>query len=241
MSTFDATDKKFQQSEKFLPDKEGTWKYPMDRDGWMHAHNAIRRQLRLAVETYEAMKQRGSSLEQWEIDCITQVWKHQAEIIKDHHTNEDEVFTPFLKTRFKYPEKCETDHDDLVVLLDKLSALVKSLKPGDSVDALLSSYVELEEHMLPHLKEEEDVCLPLSRAYFTPEELGPKVKEAIDRETKVSMGAFIHTMGEERFRKEFMKQEGIPFFVWYIVFMWQVRAYKHEVITPIEKLKAGSK
>jgi hypothetical protein len=46
-------------------------------------------------------------------------------------------------------------------------------------------------------------------------------------------------MGIEKFRKEFMKQEGIPFFVWYIDFKSRHKAFAKEFKTPVTALKAG--
>ena len=40
---FDPTDKQFQIKKEFPPDKESTWKYQAENDGWVHAHNALRR------------------------------------------------------------------------------------------------------------------------------------------------------------------------------------------------------
>jgi len=46
-------------------------------------------------------------------------------------------------------------------------------------------------------------------------------------------------VGCDRFRKEFMVQEGIHFFVWYLQFMWMYRAFCCEFKAPIEALKSG--
>ena len=54
------------------------------------------------------------------------------------------------------------------------------------------------------------------------------------------MGSFITTMGEDRFRNEFMAQEGIPWFVWYIDFVFRVKLYKKEFESQVDALKAGA-
>ena len=46
-------------------------------------------------------------------------------------------------------------------------------------------------------------------------------------------------MGEDRFRSEFMKQEKIPFFVWYLVFGGALKLYEKEIVAPAEAIKAG--
>ena len=56
---------------------------------------------------------------------------------------------------------------------------------------------------------------------------------------QVEMGSFITTMGVEKFRKEFMPQEGIPGFVWYIDFKARLAIFTKEFTLPIESLKAG--
>lgn len=53
--TFDATDKKYLKSEEFLPDKESSWKYPPEADGWVHAHNSIRAEMRALIEAVDAV------------------------------------------------------------------------------------------------------------------------------------------------------------------------------------------
>ena len=53
------------------------------------------------------------------------------------------------------------------------------------------------------------------------------------------MGSIIYHMGVERWRNEFMKQEGIPFFVWYLVFSSGLKLYEREVIKHVDALKSG--
>jgi hypothetical protein len=55
------------------------------------------------------------------------------------------------------------------------------------------------------------------------------------------MGSFITNMGIEKFRKEFMPQEGIPGFVYFIDFKARVKIFNKEFTIPIEALKSGEK
>ena len=64
--------------------------------------------------------------------------------------------------------------------MGKLDMAVKALKTGDKIDAILKDFFIYESDMLPHLKQEEDQCLPLLRAYFTPEEVAPKIKKLLE-------------------------------------------------------------
>lgn len=239
---FDATDSKFQLKAEFKPDKENLWPYPKEEDGWVHAHNALRFEIREMILAVEATKKRSSKLQQWEIDCIAKAWKAHEEHIHSHHSNEDHIMAPFLSTRFHYPDKYTADHYDLVLKLNNLHKIVGDLKAGASGSAtLLKELLEYEAMIKPHLLQEEIECLPLCRAYFTPEEVGEKVQEMIAKSPKVETGSFIHAMGVEKFRKKFMQQEKIPFFVWYVVFVWRLKHFRRVFVAPIEALKAGVK
>jgi hypothetical protein len=46
-------------------------------------------------------------------------------------------------------------------------------------------------------------------------------------------------MGVKKFRKEFMPQEGIPAFVWYIDFHFRHKLFIKMFKTPVSELKAG--
>jgi hemerythrin-like domain-containing protein len=241
--TFDATDKKFQVSDEFPPDKESMWHYPADQDGWMHAHNAIRREIKLMIEALEAMKERGN-LEEWQAEFMKKAWcdVHYTHIM-NHHSNEDDLFVPFFKERFHYPDKCVADHEELVNQLNRVDELIKSLgkQEGDSVDQLLKEMKHYQEIMLPHLKQEEDECLPLQRAYFTPKEIGVFLQKILSESPKAELGSFVKCMGADNFRNIFMKQEGIPCFVWYLQFSGCLKAFEKEFTKPIDALISGEK
>lgn len=230
--------KKFQIKDEFPPNKECSWGHPMERDGMVHAHNSIRKEIRLLAESFEVVCARRSSKD-WEIKSIISAWKCHYEHIHAHHKNEDDLLTPFLETRFKYPEKYSDDHTILVETLEKLNKKICELKEGDSVEKLTKEVAAYEKAMIPHLKEEEIEALPLLRAFFTPQELSPKIKEIIDEGPKIEMGSFITCMGSERFRNEFMPQEGIPFFVWHIDFRYRVALFEEKFLNPITALKSG--
>ena len=104
--TFDATDPKFQLTDEFKPDKENLWPFPKEKDGWVHAHNALRYEIQSLIEAINATNNRsGKQLKQWEIECITKAWKAHEEHIHAHHSNEDKIMGPYLSTRFHYPDK----------------------------------------------------------------------------------------------------------------------------------------
>lgn len=125
--------------------------------------------------------------------------------------------------------------------MDKLNKIVNGLKAGASVDTLcneMESYIEL---MLPHLKHEEDECLPLMRAYFVEREFFPIFRKVFPHSPKVELGSFIVAMGVDTYRKEFLPQMGIPGIVWFLVMKSKVKYFQKVFVRPIEALKTGNK
>ena len=107
------------------------------------------------------------------------------------------------------------------------------------VDDILNEWIEYESMMQHHLQEEEDIGLPLLRAYMTPKEVAPIIQKIMAKSPPIETGSTIHFMGVERWRKEFMPQEGIPFFVWYLVFRGKYRTFLKIYWLHIEALKSG--
>jgi hypothetical protein len=132
-----------------------------------------------------------------------------------------------------------TDHIGLVELLESLNTSFQTLRPGMTVDPLLEQLLHYQSAILPHLKEEEDIALPLMRAYFTLQEFKPITMKLVKRMTKAEMGAFIYFCGETKFRQQFMKQESIPFFVWYLQFRSCYKYYLNTTIKGLDAIKNG--
>ena len=106
----DATSPEYQVSKDYAPDKEATYTYPMEKDGWMHSHNALRMEMSTIKQTLQAVQGRGQGLEMWEITAIEKIIKTvHVEHIEAHHKNEDDYFVPELRKRFYYPEQVSLD------------------------------------------------------------------------------------------------------------------------------------
>ena len=134
----------------------------------------------------------------------------------EHHKNEDDQLNPYIKTRVNYPDKLETDHIELLEILNAISEDIKNLKENDFVEELKVKWENYELKMLPHLKEEENIGLPLLMAYFTPKEVNEVTEKFLKDADKRSLGSFVHWMGNKNECLKFQKNEGIPWFVWYI-------------------------
>ena len=238
MATFDPTDKKYQKLSECPPDKEVLRKFPPEREGWVVAHNSIRGEIKDLKECLEIQKNRGP-LKEWEAVAFRKVFAAHVETVLAHHHNEDEIFVPEVSKRFHYPEKLSSDHKGLIELLTTMEKEAKDVKEGKTVDGLLKSFLEYEKYMLPHLKEEEDIGLPLYRAYFTPKESADIEQKILAQAPIYELGSFIFYHTAERFRNEFMPENGIPFFVWYLAFNGHYKKFVGDIVVNFEALKSG--
>eukprot|EP00930_Biecheleria_cincta_P025791 TRINITY_DN1829_c0_g1_i3.p1 TRINITY_DN1829_c0_g1~~TRINITY_DN1829_c0_g1_i3.p1 ORF type:complete len:318 (-),score=54.86 TRINITY_DN1829_c0_g1_i3:234-1136(-) len=232
----DTQDKKWQADPQFSPDKESSWSYPKEKDGWMLAHNAIRGEV-AAMKLALAKVVERKCVQQWEIAALRAAWEEHFAHISAHHSNEEQEFNPFLVTRVRLPEKFERDHDDLIRQLNLLNGLFAGLS-GSAVE-LNHAWLAYEEMLLPHLLEEEVGPLPLMRAYFRPEEIAPIVQKIVGKGPACEMGSFIYYAGEEA-SFEFMKQEGIPGFVWYIDFKGKRDQFQRSFAENLQAVVAGT-
>lgn len=105
-----------------------------------------------------------------------------------HSHNEDAKFIPFMNTRCKLPAKLEKDHEWLVAHMDKIAATFSALGKLSAAD-LAPLWAEYDSKMRAHLLEEEAVCIPLLRAYFTPQETGKIVESILSKAPAVAMGS----------------------------------------------------
>merc|ERR1712159_652580 len=64
--------------------------------------------------------------------------------------------------------------------------------------------------------EEEQVGLPLARAYFTPTEIDKVTAQFLKKGDPIALGSFVHVMGHKKDAQVFMRENSIPGFVWHI-------------------------
>lgn len=241
-STFNTEDAKYQADPKFGPDKESTWPFPKEHDGWMHAHNAIRGEIDDMIASFEESQKRGES-KAWEVEAIKEIWKNHSVHVHTHHTSEDDILNPFFRTRIIYPKKLETDHVGLVAQMDKIEGVVKGLTEGCSLEELCQEMNNYKSIMFPHLKEEENVGLPLMRAYFEPKEVEKEVHKILKRQKPIEMGSFIYYMERGNFsdfRKDFMVESKIPGFVWNLQFKSNLWEFENDMKRNFDALKGGA-
>jgi len=255
MSTINTADAKWQSNDKFKPDKDDHWKYPADKDGWVKAHNTIRDEINSFTHSLTSISNKypssSSPIPSWAVASIQTFWSHHEEFVHLHHCNEDDIVNPFMKTRVNLPDKLEADHIVVIDRMNNVSNMIKKLNhenggstgstttTSSTIDELISAMSLYKETMLPHLLEEEMIALPLLRSYFKPKEFRPTLLKMLKKSTKGETGSFIHSMGKDYFRSTFMKQEGIPFFLWYLKFKSDYNYFLKNVQCHIHALNEG--
>lgn len=238
LNTIDVTHPRYRANVS-LPDKTHLWAHPMEEDGWVHAHNALRGEIDVMRDILQALGRR--SLKAWEVSSLQSWWTGHEIHVHDHHANEDLKFSPYMATRINLPAKLTTDHMPLVEMLDALGARINRLREGDSAVELRREWTRYERLMKPHLREEEQIALPLLRAYFTPAEVGKLVESILGESPQVSLGSFLYFMGGTREAcAKFMENEGIPFFVWYIAFKGHIQVYQDQMVRHADALRSGT-
>lgn len=154
-------------------------------------------------------------------------------------SNEDDIFVPELIKRFVYPKNLETDHEILADQLKEIEKKIELLKVGGTIDDLLETWIAYETMMLPHLQQEEEIGLPLMRAYFTKEDMAPIIQKLVAHSPAFETGSLIYFDTPQRFRSDFMKNEGIPSFVWYIDFRSKHKLFTKAFVDNLEAVKLG--
>ena len=218
-----------------VPDKAAQWTYPETSDGWYRIHNAIKAEMAKFSAGVAACT---SPLEAWQVEALQAYWKGHSNLVNTHHEHEDIMFTPILKQKVNYPEKLEADHDALMKMAAGVDSAVAALAAGGDVAALVAVFDPYRKTMEAHLKEEEEICVPLMFAYFEPKYVGKKAEEIMKTLDKTLMGSFVHHQGSKKEFQVFAKQEGVPFFVWYLNFKACRAKYRAAMETKIQALLA---
>lgn len=236
----DITDTTYQADPAHAPDKADLWTNPEAHDGWVHAHNAIRFEIGEMKRVAEALQ--STALGEWQLAAVKAWWRGHATHIHEHHSNEDDIMNPVLRTRIVYPPKLEADHVELVATMDSIEKHVETLQMGNTLAELRALWTRYEELMLPHLFEEEMVGLPLARAYFTPAEIEKVTAQFLKNGDPVALGSFVHVLGHKKDTQVFMRENAIPGFVWHVPgkgFKALRTLYRTKMQVHIDSLLAG--
>lgn len=218
------------------PIYEAEYQYPALADGWYRIHDTLRAEMALFRKCLEKC---SDPLEAWQADALKTYWKSHSDLVHAHHSHEENLHIPMLKERVALPEKIMKDHVGLLELLLEVEANVSELKAGGDVKEVLKAFDNYEPEMKTHFTEEETIYVPLMRAYFAPKYVSDKTSAIMKKLDKTLMGSFVHHQGSKADFKKFMAQEGIPYFVWYLVFKNCRTLYRKKILTLVQALLTG--
>lgn len=228
-----------------------SWAFPGTEDGWYKAHDAIRLDLAdmsAALETCVKTLESGKSLPPWVIPNLKKWWPTFEEMVHHHHDNEEKIAFPGLsKLGVVMPDKMSADHVTLMATMDAVSGLIKSLKPGRSLQEDTTAFITLQKRfevlhnmMCEHLKEEEDIGLPLMRKQITHKQFKPVEKKIVASASAELLGWFLRSFKDDADRKRWMsKVAGIPAPVQYLVMLPAARKFRNNVARLILEVRAG--
>jgi hemerythrin-like domain-containing protein len=215
------------------PIYEAEYQYPALADGWYRIHDTLRAEMALFRKCLEKC---SDPLEAWQADALKTYWKSHSDLVHAHHSHEENLHIPMLKERVALPEKIMKDHVGLLELLLEVEANVSELNAGGNVKEVLKAFDNYEPEMKTHFTEEETIYVPLMRAYFAPKYVSDKTSAIMKKLDKTLMGSFVHHQGSKADFKKFMAQEGIPYFVWYLVFKNCRTLYRKKILTLVQAL-----
>jgi hypothetical protein len=136
------------------------------------------------------------------------------------------------------------DYNTILCHLKALNCHLGDLRLSDAasqcqLQTIQEEFKAYETDLLSYLSEKENTILPMIRAFFTATEWNKVLRETSRNDPPPSMGSFIHFQTEERFRSVFMKEHGIPSFVWYFAFRGLYNTFQKEFLQPYEALQNG--
>lgn len=237
----DVNDLSFQASTEYEPKHEQSWKYQKEQDGWFHAHNSLRAEI-AAIKDCAAILAKGS-ITSAQVAALKSMWSTHVLWVHEHHSTEDNLLGPWIASRVRLPEKMFAVHTDIETLINKIQSEMNRLAPESNMSVILDLCTSYESIMLPHLHEEEQVVVPLMRAYFRQAEASKKVGAIVAKMDPRTTGNVAYWLnggeGEKDTVFTFMKQEGIPCFVYYIVFKPNIDKYKMSFINPCQAIREG--
>ncbi|KXZ53171.1 hypothetical protein GPECTOR_7g1063 [Gonium pectorale] len=225
------------------------WPFPGHLDGWKVSHNAIRfdmENMLAAIVKTKAQVDGGKPLAEWQVEAFKVVMGDLHHTVHKHHDHEEEIFFPWMESRFKVPEKMGTDHKTIMSLLDKCRELTGSLKSSNNAEAqsvlsdLHTVFTQLRHLMRQHLEEEEIVGLPLLRKHFNAKELA-KVEKKIIASMKPSDVAWVLRPLSPAGKKETMTRLNIPGLVQRLVFLPAIAKDDCTIIHAYKELAAGER
>jgi len=156
-----------------------------------------------------------------------------------HINNMDNNFHPFVHARVSLTDEFEKSHEELKALLHTLDTAIcnRVWKKASEIAPLWHGYRTA---LYPHLVEEENIVIPLMRAYFEPAEVQAKITAIIKSTPKLAVGSIIHHLaGGKDGVMTFMARQGYAWHAWYTEVHATRTMYREQMESKIESLLRG--
>jgi hypothetical protein len=215
-SEFDPTDPGFQVTEAFPPNKNETWTYAIEQDGWYIAHEALRGEANDFTKALDRFLLHSHRIQDFHLKAMKRWWMGHQKHMDSHHHNEDMIAKKFASQRFHWPDFVDQEHQILLADLSSLDVAIKEFvhtKPAEytlHLERIKELWDAYHQHVLLHLAREEEVCIGLMRAYFAQHEVTRLQHMLGMKGPRVEMGAIVHYLGGIDATKQVMQQQGLP-------------------------------
>ena len=122
--------------------RESEWTFPPENDCWCGAYNSIRAELiKFDLALTAIVERDGNALDDWRLESVKAYVAGHAEHVHGHGQNEEDLFWPWLRTKFEFKEEgVGNQHEDLVEKLRAIEEMVKAHRVGDGVDGVLAEW-----------------------------------------------------------------------------------------------------
>jgi hypothetical protein len=245
---FDPTDPTYQVQPRYRPDKTSTWTYGLELDGWKMAHDALRGEVHDFQTALDGLTNSTMHVSAAQITALQKWWILHLKHVQSHHRNEDKIVKKFVSQRFVYPDFMEKDHPRIDVHLEEIGDIVDLLlrttdahERGSLLAQLTLAWTAYATHLLPHLQAEEDVCIPLMRAYFTMPQVHRLANRLAQTGPRVETGAIVHYVGKERVLAV-MEAQKLPGplrkVAWLLILGPRYRYYQRQMVQMLDILRA---
>jgi hemerythrin-like domain-containing protein len=231
---------------------------PYGDDGWVLAHDSIRHGMALIKTTVGGMLREhvlGGRAQPWMGTHLQSYFDFLCTWVHHHHDNEEQLVFPAMHKKFPVPAKLSADHGTLMQMLDEsarnLRALATGLTEGAAdkellrlIDVFVEQFAAMEAEMRSHLREEEEIALPLLRAHFTRAEMHAIEAKILKHITPLEI-AFFLAPKDDAFKWRWMRSvAGIPYpVVKFVLFPAARRGglYDRELGVLLSDINSGSR
>eukprot|EP00307_Rebecca_sp_RCC1486_P001016 CAMPEP_0119406552 /NCGR_PEP_ID=MMETSP1335-20130426/836_1 /TAXON_ID=259385 /ORGANISM="Chrysoculter rhomboideus, Strain RCC1486" /LENGTH=306 /DNA_ID=CAMNT_0007430633 /DNA_START=26 /DNA_END=946 /DNA_ORIENTATION=+ len=209
---------------------------------WILAHKAIAHDLEDTSEALERMANEVE-LESWEIDLMKLWWSRCAENIVLHHSQEEEILFPYLRSKMDIPSHVSEEHEALLALMPRVAKAFEGLGDSTVPEDCLRLIDQLEECMVPHMRGEEIAILPVMMKHFKPREILRIEREMVKGLSPLDLPHFYRPFGRdmETKREHFQRSKGKPGFVFDFFASKAFEEYDDVYTYAIDVLKAPHK